>query len=159
MACLKRNGGWWWHRVTNEIKFTDQIKFTSAIRVKCANEWRVGVAAPLAGGRTARAHVPPQNWTYSVSPSNRPICARLCFTRTNMMRVCSKFHPARVFIIGGVSEKKRWVGVAASLAGGRAARAHVPPPPGSFLSHHKCLQSWFAKVNFRTNPSTDSLHE
>ena len=36
---------------------------------------------------------------YSVSPSVRSICTRCCFTVTNMIRACSNFHRACVFII------------------------------------------------------------
>ena len=36
---------------------------------------------------------------YSIGPSNRRICTRCCFTKTNMIQVCSNFDSARVFFI------------------------------------------------------------
>ena len=36
---------------------------------------------------------------YSIGPSIRPICARFCFTMTNMILVCSNFLWARIFFL------------------------------------------------------------
>ena len=51
--------------------------------------------------------------TYSIGPSIRPVFTRCCFTKTNMIRVCSNFHragqvidlndPERIELYGRVS--------------------------------------------------------
>ena len=80
---------------------------------------------------------------YSVAPSIRSLCTRCCYTMTNMIQVCRKFHESRVFVTytpplspsihhtgmksctPGVAVGRRWT---LRICGRRSSIANAPNP-------------------------------